>query len=820
MSDRRSNMNSRKEKLSAYYDKIKAHTIVLPKALACDNGTQSMNKRSCFNRNVIGSIEGLNETCVYMDGEIQNNVAPFVFTIWIFLQSSQILWAPEENPVEWYIEDGYLPIVHNNWKISNRVKTAEGQLFEQYDVYQETFSNFLKINLSHAIDIVRLKIRRRDRSKGNNGRLSIYSVIRSITPEMGVPSEMNIDRIQRFGVFDLRCDPSNGSIFLDNNVILKATRPANMAGVVSSSEGEISQWARVGKVPSALSVHDPDGLASGALVFEAVIQEGEEFAIDFVLPTGESFKEGVSSLIKPVTLVEKPTPADLQQVEPEKLKQETKIYWQKFLEDGMKIEVPDIRITNAYYASIINLLIMLNHDEFMVGPGVYGFYLHDLYAALNLMDKIGAQKILKTILPFWTEKIVKEDGSMPQFLNQLDNVAGCEPYLDGPAKLIFVLVEHYKFYKNEEWLRKEAFPVIMKAVDVLRKWRAPMLDDKFKGTPLYGTMHQSGTWDNGPSYNLSDSWSTLLGFKSAMDAAKVLGETDLLRSITADYESLYNCFMKGIEIVMKRDNLQYLPERLDAVDNESVFSGSQYTYCLWPGYFANLDLSPEFQELLVKSYASLSRSQGLYDDDDILSAYPKLHWRGTNNNQKIYTGSATLSGYVVLWDAHPYLLLGNRDKCMHYMEWAVTHLSCPGGWFEFADINRCIDGFYAGRNDGPHGWIAAEYCLTLRDMLLYEDLRNNCLRICSGVPEKWLEAGRNIEVSNAMTYYGKIGYKITCEETQINISIERSAEMATDIMLDLPSGLPIKQVVIDNTSVSYTSQLRISPGAKEIILHR
>ena len=107
---------------------------------------------------------------------------------------------------------------------------------------------------------------------------------------------------------------------------------------------------------------------------------------------------------------------------------------------------------------------------------------------------------------------------------------------------------------------------------------------------------------------------------------------------------------------------------------------------------------------------------------------------------------------------------------------------------------------HVGAGDQPHGWAAADYVLLLRNMLLAE--REGKLWLCQAIPRDWLAEGKDIEVKNAPTEFGKVDLRIHSRLAagQIEFSLRRTSPRGTcraRLCLRIPSSHQVRNVSID-----------------------
>ena len=457
-----------------------------------------------------------------------------------------------------------------------------------------------------------------------------------------------------------------------------------------------------------------------ALSFEREIPAGESETIDFMVPSSEG-KDIDFNGIKDLSFDEA---LDL-----------TVSYWKS--RKSMELDIPDKRYSDCFYSSLFYILIMNDQHKLFPGPYEYtSFFSHDAVDMDNALDKAGLSETARDSTDFF-------------------NYAEGGGYVDELGGGIFALYEHYRLNKDNDYL-EAVYPRMRALCELVKKLRGPQLALP-KEDPAYGLICKGVSQDNFkiPAYLYVDNWWTILGLKAAAEAAQVLGKTEDAKWMHAEYESLHAATIASIEKVMKKENLPYMPAFADywpkemrIVDQEHRILGeTQMAWAHRPALFPGQSMGIAIPvKLFNDSYRQYWAKAGKFSNYDggWFVEYEKVFW---GYNFKL---------------AHPLIYLGMEDVALKNIEWGIEHQSCPGGWMEAmpSKINdrglREISEGIVG--DVPHGWSAAHYMLLLRDMLLRED--GGKLLLLSCIPEGWLDDGKVIEVKDAPTYFGKVGFKV------------------------------------------------------------
>jgi len=175
--------------------------------------------------------------------------------------------------------------------------------------------------------------------------------------------------------------------------------------------------------------------------------------------------------------------------------------------------------------------------------------------------------------------------------------------------------------------------------------------------------------------------------------------------------------------------------------------------------------------------------------------------------------------------AHPLIYLGMKDVALKNIYWSINNQSCPCGWSEAmpTKINkegrRAITDGIVG--DVPHGWVAAHYVLSLRDMLLRE--KDNKLILLSCIPESWLDDGKAIEIKNAPTYFGNISFKMESflNNSYIKLDINMKNPPKDGYVLGALLDKDIKKIKLNGRIITkgLRERLQLPSDTREVVIY-
>ena len=154
------------------------------------------------------------------------------------------------------------------------------------------------------------------------------------------------------------------------------------------------------------------------------------------------------------------------------------------------------------------------------------------------------------------------------------------------------------------------------------------------------------------------------------------------------------------------------------------------------------------------------------------------------NHPKIWT-YITADWIQALW------LQGHRNRALKLFWGYLNHAYTTKGWIEEMYPDTMV-----GTGDQPHGWAAANFVMLLRNMLIREV--GDRLYIMYGIPNRWLNSNRPIEVERAPTTLGgPISFRAARDKLSddIKIQIAQVPPHAKTVRIWLP-GYHVDRVVI------------------------
>jgi hypothetical protein len=394
---------------------------------------------------------------------------------------------------------------------------------------------------------------------------------------------------------------------------------------------------------------------------------------------------------------------------------QTVSYWRRVLGQAMRIDVPERKVEDAFYASLANTLL----SRYRTAGGLWvqavnnlryhAFWLRDSAIITRAYDLVGLHRQAGENLPFfltWQQP----DG---MFISR-------DQEFDGHGQALWAFAEHYRRTRNITFART-VYPAVKRAMD----W----LDGQRGLDPLHLTKAVERPLDNEliTGHVTGDNFWGLAGVHGAIDLANAVGAradaqhwTDVLR----DYRAKLDAAVRAAAVRTHG----YIPPSLDV-------AGGQDWGNLWASY-------PE----------------PVYPPDSPLVTNTLRHARREfREGISTYADGRLLHGYLGFRVFETELLRGEQKRVVRGLYDELAHTTGSHGGFEAGTApfgRRAVED-----STVPHGWFAAEYVTLLRNMLVREQGRS--LVLLGAVPPIWLREGEHVSVAGAPTLFGPVSFTLT-----------------------------------------------------------
>ena len=674
-----------------------------------------------------GSLECY-KTWVEPGNSFSPGISSFGVSVWIYDVTEGKWYIPEKMELSrftWRFLNGKIPVAVSSFETGTA--SVCSHLFQNGDVKQQTYTDTERVFL---------------RGKTHTS-LEVYLVLHSYGA---------------CGGFIESVDPADDRrININGFPLVQGTAAYTGLGVVDFEKGEedISSWILKRELPDKKIGFEENGWCSATLKYDVKLQEGEELELAWHFPVYLP-KSKASVLVKFT---------DVHETDSRKAEEQVRKYWEKLLGD-IKLDVPDKRFSDAFYGSLMHMLVMITGDDVRIETSFYPlFWLRDGVYIINALEKCGLHELA---------------GRALKRLEINDFAGGFGSEADAPAEGIWALCEHYRFLRDKEWLR-EVYPVISRKAS----WIEKMIDT---GEDIYDYGTEMVT--------------------SFIRACMVCGlvchpsENGLIQGVMDHHIPLYwiNCWaVFGLEQAEYcAGELGYEDDELHYRKRKEKLKDALYTH--YPKDFLD---SPELQG--IYSFGCALWPTQAFPKEMVRAKFQEW-WEVWRNKGGEYRPAFDWT-YFEAAQAHNYLLLGEYRKYRTMLERYYKYQDVPG-MYGYNEGKGCFERgipVYGGQDWGfgnvlpyrgwdlfdcnlPHNWVSAELFLMLRDALVHEEAGG--LVIGEGVDAEWLKGEPGtcnpVRISNFPTHFGIVSFELcVCIE---GLSFRFSSDSAVaEVCLRIPS---------------------------------
>ena len=540
------------------------------------------------------------------------------------------------------------------------------------------------------------------------------------------------------GRIHMLATPDRQSLEVNGKTVMLAKNAAMQFGAVSyqADQQDVSFWLKRGEIPMAQRVTDDAGLCGGAFLYHGTLLPGERHTFEFdffVHPLEQRYLTAFRRYH------EQTCEAKLASVLED---------WRKRL-DSVQLQVPDERFQHAYISLLAQFLMGMVRQEVRIATVTYPlFWLRDGVYIIQALDKAGFHEEVRAQLELLRPRIFA--GGF-----------GAEP--DAFGEGIWAFFTHFQLTRDRDWLAR-VYP-----------------DIQARGEWIIRALHTE-------DYLYAD-------VEMRIPQNKFAAETDLICAPARDgliqgrmdwHRPLIwiNAFAyQGLSALAEMAEVTGHPEDSTRYRQEAhALQQSLYAYA-----------QNAFGENERDFVCALWPTHAFSSSDEWLVARYETWWHNTRlQNRGEYTVEP-LWKYFELGQAHNYLFLGERGKTLQTVEQYLTHQDVHNlyGWLEdnhdVAESWSLIEGWYKLPSRQPHGWVASEFWLLLRDMLFYE--KNDQLVLGAGVPAAWMQYSTPLVLSNAPSTFGPLDLRVTRQDhhiVQVKIHFHELEHLPQQIEVRLP----------------------------------
>jgi hypothetical protein len=440
---------------------------------------------------------------------------------------------------------------------------------------------------------------------------------------------------------------------------------------------------------------------------------------------------------------------------------ECKNFWKAKLDNAARIKLPEKRIEEMIQAGLLHLdLITYGNDpDGTLAPcnGVYSPIGTESSPIIQFFNSMGLNDVARRALMYFLDK-QHEDG-------MIQNFGG---YMVETGAALWSMGEYYRYTQDTIWV-KQVEPKLLKSCEFLLKWRERNKKESLKGKG-YGMIDGKVADPEDQFHQFMLNGYAYLGVRRV---AEMLNRVDMANSNRLEHEAelwkqdIRTSFINSMALspVVPLGDGTWCPTvppwteartlRLLYLDPETFLSHGTFTVSdamLGPLYLVFCEvLDPEEQAsaMMLNYHAEIFYQRN--------SAFSQPYYSRHNWLQlKLGLVKPFLKTYYNTFSA-----LADRET---YTFWehlykVSVHKTHEEAWF----------------------------LMETRWMLYLEEGQK--LKLLSGIPRKWLEDGKSIEVRNAASYFGTLSFSVlsNVDKNYIEANIEcNSSRMPKEVSIRIP----------------------------------
>lgn len=476
-------------------------------------------------------------------------------------------------------------------------------------------------------------------------------------------------------------------------------------------------------------------------------------------------------------------------------------YWKDRVAKADHIFVDDPKVLNTFKTSLVNDLISteLNQDGHIyqrVNKMQYNYmWIRDSSFIIRNYELVGDYKLAKELLHAF---VVWKDGKPVEFFKpDAPEPEGARLSVqDDYWGQVLWAYAAYERTTHDMATLKQIYPLLQPHIALFLK--------KIASDPK-GLWPVAGPYDNeviNGHYTGHSFWA-LLGLRSAVDMAKMMDRPQDAEGWQKVYDQYRDHFLSLLHDLVK-DSEGYIPPGMDNVNAGNDWANAS------GGLFPFGVLSPT--DPMATSTIEMVRD---YNYREGIICYGGNAWVAKQAVMKGQTPNAgQLHDYEIFFITEGNTILGNEEKVVKDLYSILAHTSSTNGGFETSITpwtNRD-----PGGNFPPHGWFAARYMEQIRDCLVREGDRDQTLHLASVLAPAWIEAGKDVKVDRAPTYYGPVSYQLHCRADGATLDLQNhwnKADAPEHVVFHLPWYLIVSSVTANG------KELEVKNDAVEIPLN-
>ena len=473
-------------------------------------------------------------------------------------------------------------------------------------------------------------------------------------------------------------------------------------------------------------------------------------------------------------------------------------YWRRRLDESARLITPEPVLNDFYRAQASHLLINCEREPnsdrrfARVGSFAYGAYGNESCMMVVDLDRRGYHREAQDCLDAWLhyQGTVKLPGDFASKEGVLYGAGGYEAggYNQHHGWILWMLAEHYRFTRDQDWLRRAAPGVLAGADWVIRETkRTANRHELERGLLPAGSLEDIGDWWTW----LSTSCYTWRGLDSAAWALEQLRhpEAQRVRKEAAAYHSNllahFRAAAQRSPVVRLRDGtaVPHFPSQVHRRGRSFGWICETLEGALHLLISGALDARAPEAEWILKDY-----------EDNLFLSNQYGYTLADFDRDWFDRGGMSMQACLLL-DVEPYLY---RDDVKHALRAMFNAIAVS----HFPDVHMNTEHALPNMDDwrGDHFKSSdeANACGWLRHIFVRE--QGEELLLGQAVPRDWLKPGQRCGLERAATYFGPVSVVYSAGENEIKARIDgprRNPPKRIRLRFRAPDERPLLSVTVN-----------------------
>jgi len=483
---------------------------------------------------------------------------------------------------------------------------------------------------------------------------------------------------------------------------------------------------RLGTDSSGLpqQAQDPDGLASGALLYRGRLAPGEVREVALLIP-----QTGTQAL---------PPGFDAAAAQ-----QQVAAQWRDKL-DRVQLHVPaeGKAVADTLRTALAHMLISRIGPRLQPGTRSYSrSWIRDGAMISEGLLRLGRADVAREYLE-WYAPYQFANGMVPCCVD--DRGSDPVPENDSHGELIFGVADYYRYSGDRAFL-EQMWPHVLAAYEYMEQLRASERteENRARNPAFYGMMPVSISHEGysaKPMHSYWDNFWALRGYKDAVAIAAELGRVDDAARFAAARDEFRQDLYASLQTATAQHHIDFLPGSAELGD----FDPTSTTIALAPGGEQGRLPTQLLNNTFERYWGEFaSRRDGKREWKD----YTPYEWRNV-------AAFVRLGWRERAWDATQFFF---KDRA-------------PQPWNQWAEVvsRTPRKPFFVG--DLPHAWVASDFVRSVLDMFAYARDVDDSLVLAAGVPAAWLD-GKGVAIEQLRTPQGPLSYQLRRQKNRLLLHV-------------------------------------------------